>query len=386
MWRRCCLRHALCVGALHWAGLTAAQADEPLPAPQGAPLSEPAAAPEPALPAPMDLAAEVRLHENGRLAAVLCQGQPLRAARCRYGTLTGLVLTYYPTGSVAEVLAFRDGWLDGVTEVYDPTGHLLERAVYRAGSAVPPSEVAAVSPAPDPPLPMPPSLPPSAAEAGTADAADGSAPTTIEPTSAAPQPSSAEAPVASRRPAAAVDSQPIFGLGVRGLLGGLVGSAASAGIGGGQLVFAMSPSPGTYPELAVGVSSTFDAKGAYRRLDVPISLGLIVHLSRATAPLYMALSFDAMYALRTVPGDVPGPKAEEAWLLGGSGGFGIDMPMWNGDRSQGRMLMDVRLGGTGRIDTSPPLLIPQDSGDPQAAIAGQFRVLLTLTAQANFGG
>ena len=386
MWRRCCLRHALCVGALHWAGLTAALADEPVPVPQGPPLSEPAAAPEAAVPVPMDPVAEARLHENGRLAALLCQGQPLRAARCRYGTVTGLMLTYYPTGSVAEVLAFRDGWLDGVTEVYDPTGHLLERAVYRAGSAVPPSETASALPPPDPPLPMPPSLPPSPEEAGTTGAADGSVPPTLEPTSAAPQPPPVDALAASRRPAAAVDSQPIFGLGVRGLIGGLAGSAASAGIGGGQLVFAMSPSPGTYPELAVGVTSTFDANGAYRRLDVPISLGLIVHLSRTIAPLYMALSFDAMYAQRTVPGDVPGPKAEEAWLLGGSGGFGIDMPMWNGDRSQGRMLMDVRLGGTGRIDTTPALLIPQDSGDPQAAIASQFRVLLTLTAQANFGG
>lgn len=329
--------------------------------------------------------AEVRLHSDGRLAALLCQGQPLRLSICRHGVVTGLVLTYHASGAVAEVLAFRDGWLDGVTEVYDATGHLLERTLYRGGHPVPLSQIPLAKAPTDPPLPLPPSVGSSSGSSTSATDPEPTAPPTT-PADPAPVAPATSEPATVPRSRPPIDTQPILGLGLRGLFGGLAQTGVTAGIGGGQLVFAMSPSAGAYPELAMGVTSTFDAKGAYRRIDVPTSLGLIVHLTRATAPLYMALGLDLVYARRSLPGHVPGPTAEEAWLLGGSGGMGIDLPMWQGERSQGRLLIDFRLGGTGRIDGAPALLIPQATGEPQAAIAGQFRALLTLTAQVNLGG
>lgn len=330
----------------------------------------------------------MRLHENGRLAALLCQGQPLRLVRCRYGAVSGLVLAYHPSGSVAEVLAFRDGWLDGVAEVYDETGHLLERTLYRAGLPVPLSQVATAAPS-DPPLPVPPSVPADGPASGPMGAVDPAVPGTSSGLSDENQPRSmpqAGGPSPSLRMLRALDSRSVFGLGLRGIFGGLVGSAHAAGLAGGQLVFALAPSAGTYPEISLGVTSTFDAKGAYRRVDVPVSFGLVVHLNRAKAPIYMALGLDMLYARRFIPGDVPGRRDEEAFLLGGSAGFGVNMPMWRREQDRGRLLMDVRMGGTGRLDTGPTLLIPQETGEPQAAISPQFRVLLTLTAQIHFGG
>lgn len=402
MGRRCSLRHALCLWALHLARLPIVHADEPATEPATAPsptttqpdaASGPPLAPSPAIPAPaaagthsapLDPPAEVRLHENGRLAALLCQGQPLRLVRCRYGAVSGLVLSYHPSGSVAEVLAFRDGWLDGVAEVYDEAGHLLERTLYRAGLPVPLSQVATAAPS-DPPLPLPPSVPADGPAGAVDPAAPGlsSAPRDENQAGSMPQ---AAGPSPSLRMLRALDSRSVFGLGLRGVFGGLVGSAQAAGLAGGQLVFALAPSAGTYPEISFGVTSTFDAKGAYRRVDVPVSFGLVVHLNRARAPIYMALGLDMLYARRFIPGDVPGPRDEEAYLLGGSAGFGVNMPMWHREQHRGRLLMDVRMGGTGRLDTGPALLIPQEAGEPQAAISSQFRVLLTLTAQVNFGG
>ena len=416
------LRRALCIGSLCLGlarPLVAAADAPPAVAPPVLPMTTDPAQSDPASAGSSDAArapqavdaatvveappAEAQLHENGRLAALLCQGQPLRAARCRYGLpganapASGLVLTYHATGSVFEVLSFRDGYLDGVVEVYDATGHLLERTLYRAGFAVPLSQVRAPSGSGDPQLPAPPTVTSADGMPGPAAPLAATAPSTIDLDGEAP---GAAAPLrsdganrANRSTAARVapadrsaNLAPVLGLGLRGILGAMISDVAVPGFAGGQLVFAVSPSGNTHPELAIGATTTFDAKGQYRRLDVPISLGLQVNLNRASAPIYMALGMDLLYARRSIPGDVPGPQVEEAWLLGGSGGLGIDLPMWGGNRSQGRILTDVRIGGTGRVDGAPPLLLPQETGEPRAAIAGQFRVLLTMTAQVNFGG
>ena len=41
-----------------------------------------------------------------------------------------------------------------------------------------------------------------------------------------------------------------------------------------------------------------DTSGLQRRLDVPMSFGYLWNLSRASAPLYLAATFDVVYARR----------------------------------------------------------------------------------------
>lgn len=341
------------------------------------PSSPPVAPPWPpvAVMAP-DPEAQAQLHGNGKLAALLCQGQPLRLARCRFGQQSGLLLTYHATGSVAEVLQFRDGWLDGLIEVYDPLGHLIERTLYRQGQAQPLPSGPTPVPAPgEAALPLPPTV-----EAGGSDAA------------ATPAPSPTPLPVAvepgSSVPSAAVAApppSPVFGLGLRALVGMLSGDLGGTAYSGAQIVFSPANS-GILPELAVGVATAIDPSGLQRRLDVPMSVGYRWNLSRSPAPLYLAASFDIVYARRDLVGSVPGPSAEEAWLLGGSGGLGINLPMYRRERSSGRLLLDMRLGGTGRVDGNPGLRIPREGAEPAVAIPCQFRLLFTLTTLFNFGG
>lgn len=327
----------------------------------------------PALPVLVEAEAQTQLHANGRLAALLCQGQPLRALRCRYGQANGLVNTYHASGSVAEVLQFRDGLLDGLIEVYDPAGHLMERTLYRGGVAQPmPSGPTNVQLPGEPSLPLPPTV-----DSGAPPAGDPANPAHPMPMAVDPPPP--VQPLASPPPSAAV------GLGLRALVGMLSSDLGGNAYTGLQLVLARYHQ-GMQPELAVGVATVIDTSGLQRRLDVPMSFGYLWNLSRSPAPLYLAATFDVVYARRDVMGSVPGPSVEEAWMMGGSGGIGINLPVSQSERRGVRLLLDMRLGGTGRIDGNPPLRIPRDAAEPAVAMGSQFRLLFTLTTLLSIGG
>lgn len=335
-------------------------------------------APPPLPLPPPDPEAQAQLHANGRLSGLLCQGQPLRALRCRWGQASGLVTTYHASGSVAEVLQFRDGLLDGLIEVYDPGGHLIERTLYRGGLPQPmPTGPTNVQAAGEPSLPPPPAV-------------EGDPRTGAPPVSGAPNSAPDALPRAVDPPALPVGTLPPptpgFGLGLRALVGMLTSDLGGNAYTGLQVVVAPHHG-GILPELAVGVATVIDTSGLLRRLDVPMSVGYLWNLSRSVAPLYLAATLDIVYARRDLLGAVPGPTAEEAWLVGGSGGVGINLPAWGrGDRGSGRLLLDLRLGGTGRVDGNPPLRIPRDDAEPAVAIGSQFRVLFTMTTLLNLGG
>ncbi len=383
MGSRSCLPAActLVTACVAWPLVSAAQLPDGSAASPPAPLAAPVtpatpnsatvpAAPAVEAPAPE---AQPQLHENGRLAAILCLGVPLREQRCRFGSASGLVLTYHASGSVAEVLQFRDGWLDGLIEAYDAGGHLVDRTLYRGGAPQPmPSGPTSVQAPGETSLPLPPMV------------SSGDAP---PPENAPTAPAVPPAPmaVAADVPAPRPPGGPLFGLGLRALVGMVTSDVASTAYTGAQVVF--SPyQAGILPEFAVGIATTLDSTGLLRRLDVPMSLGYIWNLTRSPSPLYLTATFDVIYARRDIAGSVPGLTAEEAWMMGGHGGLGISLPLGGRERSWGRMLLDMRLGGTGRVDGNPPLRIPRDGAEPAIAMASQFRLLFTLTTLFSIGG
>lgn len=335
----------------------------PAPVAGAAPVDGAAPAPQPQwMPMP-DPQAEATMWPGGKLASLTCGGQPVRVARCRYGSFTGVLSTHHEGGAVAEVLTFQSGLLDGLVEIYDPTGHLQDRLLYRNGLPVP---IDTLTPGPVAPP-------------------DATLPTLVPPADTAPAPAPEGPPVQApapnaipthTEPHALPTRRPVcrLGLGLRGAIGLLASRAAVPAYGGAQLVVASQFGP-LRPELAIGIYGAADDDLQYRRRDIPISIGQLWNLTGSEVPVYLALQFDATYASRALPGYVPGPSTEEAWLLGGGGGIGIDLPASDSTR----LLADLRLGATTRVAGSPPLRIPQPNGDPAEAIGTQFRMLLSLT-------
>lgn len=295
---------------------------------------------------------------NGKLAQVLCGNQPLAQSLCHFGDYTGTLVTYHASGSTAEVLSFAAGLLDGLYESYDETGHLRSRKLYRTGHLVLPGQwptgVASSTPSANPTATSP--------ETSTASPA-----VRLPPSEHTQEPLPYDSSLRGR-----------VGIGFRTTLGFLGSSGVWAAYLGGLLQ--IIPNTGRIrPEFGSGL--LYAGLDVYRRLDVPISVGLQADLFPQTDTLFVVAALSTVYAHRFAPASVPGPSGESAWLLGGDVGMGLRLA-----RSHSSYwLVDLRLGGMGRVDSAPRILLPQPDGPPAPAIGNQFRLLLGLTFVSNVG-
>lgn len=349
---------ALCV--VGFGNLGHARAQQPAistPPPDATPSPLPNLPPAetPQLPPPPTVVmatAEADVLPSGRLARIRCGGQSIVESLCRYGDFTGIATTYYPSGSVAESLTFSGGLLEGLVESYDPVGHLLSRRLFHLGQPLAAGQnVSQVSLAKDPPLPPPPGF----VQSST-------------PSPASPEESAPAVPPRAPTP----DFYGVVGIGAALDMGLLANSAVSPfGIGGHVTVI---PNTGRLrPEFRAG--SLYFSHNEYRRVDVPLSLGLQFDLIAAPSTVYLGIAMATQYSHRFLPTDIPGPSAEDAWLLGGEAALGLRVQR----SSQSYWLFDVRMGGGGRVDSKPQILIPQTDGPPRPAVGGQFQLLLGLT-------
>jgi len=295
---------------------------------------------------------------NGRLAQVLCGNLPLSQSLCHLGDYTGTLVTYHASGSTAEVLSFAAGLLDGLYESYDETGHLRSRQLYRIGRLVLPGQW---------PTGVANSTP-STNQMATTPAASPDSPAERQPP---PKPTHYPLPYGnSLRSRIGIGFRTTFGfLGSSGVwpayLGGLLQIIANTGR--------------IRPELGNGL--LYAGRDVYRRLDVPISIGLQADLFPQTDTIFVVAALSTVYAHRFAPSSVPGPSGESAWLLGGDVGMGLRLA-----RSQSSYwLVDLRLGGMGRVDSAPRILLPQPDGPPAPAIGSQFRLLLGLAFISKVG-
>ena len=334
---------------------TVAVAEEPPFVGAAEPEVPSASAPSSAVvaPSPAPLAVESScqqvLHPSGRVAAVLCgpAKQPLRLGGHRFEQLTGTLLTYYAHGGVHELLTLRDGFLDGVVETYDPVGHLIERVVFAKGEQQD--------------LGVPP-------QTASPSAAEGETPTALPPVSVSPE----------ARPSRA-DAEPELGLGI----GLRAGSSVSRNAYGTflQLGPALDVLARIMPRLSVELRAEFQHTVAgpvdYRRIDVPVTLGLRVELGRSTMRPYVLAGLGPDYAWRKIPGDIAAQPSESTWLLDAHAGFGL-----LGRVSQRvTWLAELRLGGRFRTDDKTRLRLTEDSGAPVELLGNQFTAQLGLGLQ-----
>lgn len=353
---------ALCVIGIGPCGSAWAQQNDAAATPQqvsavpvlpDGPAAQTAQLPPPPSPPMVDMpAAEIDLWPNGRLLRIRCGGLSIVETVCRYGDFTGIANTYHPNGSVAESLTFVGGILEGLVESYDPVGHLLSRRLFHVGKPLAPGQnVSQIPLGKDPPLPPPPTFDPqvSSLPAGT------------------PEPPS---------PATSDSTTPPFG-GLVGIGGSLqLGVLANQSIAplaiGGQ--FLLIPNTGRLrPEFRAG--AIYFSQTDYRRLDVPLSLGLQFDLFAAPSSLYVGAALLTQYARRFLPTDIPSPSIEDGWLLGGEGIVGLRVQR----ARQSYWLFDVRMGGSGRVDSQPQLLRPQADGPPEPAMGRQFQLLFGIS-------
>ncbi len=313
------------------------------------PLPDAPAADIPQLPPPPTVSAGTATPEllpTGKLSRILCGGVSIREAVCRYENVSGVVTTYYPSGSVSESLTFLGGLLEGLVETYDPFGHLLSRRLYHLGQ---PTEPGPTTPPTaqgnDPPLPPPPS---------------------------APEPDLSTS--ASKRTA----PTPEYG-DYRGLLGigasfefAVMANRAVVAPGIGGLLHAIPNTGRMRPELRAG--ALYFTQTTYRRVDVPLSLGFQFDLFASPSTLYLGAALVSQFSRRFLPENIPGQTTESAWHVGGEGAIGVRIQR----SSQSYWLLDVRMGGCGRVDSNPQVLLPQDEGPPRPAMGSQFHLLLGI--------
>ena len=342
------------------------QAPLPLPliAPPVLPSSPPAQVP--ALPPPPSLSwpdATIVEWPDHRIAKLQCGTLPLTQAVCRYRDYTGVLVTYHQNGSAAEILSFAGGLLEGLCESYDYTGHLLSRQLFHVGRVV---ELGQSPPSFN--LPVDPSLVPQQTPLQTP-----------LQTYAQPWQHAVRMTPTPRGDGIAEDSiRGQLGIGLRASLGFLASAAVVAPYIG-SLLQVIPNLHRIRPEFSVGV--LYAQRDKYHRLDVPMSAGVQADLFSGADTIYFVVAAAAIYTHRFVADNVPGPTSESAWLLGGEGGIGLRLKR----SPYSYWLADLRLGGLGRIDSQPRLLLPQAEEPPVVAIGSQFRMLLGLTLVGNLG-
>ncbi len=337
---------ALCVAALASAGAARAQqpvdgaiAVPPLP---GAPVADLAQLPPP--PTVTANPATVEVLPNRKLARILCGALSIRDAVCHYENVSGVVTTYYPSGSVAESLTFASGLLEGLAETYDPSGHLLSRRLYHLGQ---PQEVGQrvgpVTPTADPPLPPPQPV--------------------TEPSTQATATKPIEIPIESG------DYRGLLGIGAS-LDFAVMANRALVAPGIGGLLHVLPNTGRLRPELRIG--ALYLTQTPYRRVDVPLLLGFQWDLFASASTLYLGAALLTQYSHRFLPDNIPGQTTESGWFVGGEGAAGVRIQR----SSQSYWLIDVRMGGSGRVDSHPQILLPQTEGPPLPAMGSQFQLLL----------
>lgn len=284
----------------------------------------------------------------GRPSALLCEHDraPLRLGGCRYERHSGTLYTYHSNGSIAEVLPLRDGLLHGLVEAYDATGHLLERSLFQDGLRAIPEGSAA----PLPPLAPPPTI-------DSRAAAPPAAPPAEAPEVSAPDPVGAHQGLA---------------VGGRVALGAL-GLDAGVTLAGQAHLQLLQQRGRVRLELSGGIGGSSRASLAYQRMDVPLGLGVHYDLGSGPFALYLLTAGHATFVRRTIPGEVPGPQSENAWLLGADVGVGM---RFSGPRRS--LFTDLRVGGAGRVDGQAPLRLPIADGPPVDAIGSEVRFFFNL--------